>query len=210
MATSLVLANRLFRDQKYSAAIHLYKQAQLEWPRLHEIIDFNLKFADRLVNIKKNNGDSKYKYNYELNDSCPTSDQYDYFINGYEVLQTHQVAKDQINPQKWLSLGQDPYFVINPKEIFFNPKSWYKLSIHLDTTLQKGKTKLYLDLGSGFNERNSISFLFQKNELVNFVFYIDDTPKSIRFDPIEGVGEIEIQKFEFNLKLFLFMFLSLY
>jgi glycosyltransferase involved in cell wall biosynthesis len=197
MTTALTLANRLLREQRYPAAIELYKKARNEWPALASQIDFNMEYANRrmvrghavrpfakVVNHEAHLLSNQYK---------PDRKQ----LGQYLISSTHQLVQDETNPQKWLSLGPDPYFIFEPKDICFSSESWLLFEINVET-VKKYLGKFYFDFGSDFNESNSFSFYYQSGEKLGLVFYLEHVPKAIRFDPMEQIGEFEIKQFKFQ------------
>jgi glycosyltransferase involved in cell wall biosynthesis len=197
METALTLANRLLREQRYPAAIELYKKARNEWPSLANRIDFNLEFAsNRLFRGHAVRPHSKFgqsKPHSFQNEQKAAATQ----LGQYPVTSTHQLVQDQSNLQKWLSLGPDPYFVFESKEIFTTPQSWFIVEMNIGAAKQH-LGKFYFDMGLGFNENNALSVNYQSAELISLVFYLEKVPKAIRFDPMEQMGEIEVNQFQFR------------
>lgn len=197
MTTALTLANRLLREQRYPAAIELYKKARNEWPALASQIDFNLEYANqRMVRGHSVRPFAKLVHHesYLLSNEQNADRKQ---LGQYLISNTHQLVQDESNPQKWLSLGLDPYFIFEPKEICVSSQSWILFEINVETT-KKYLGKFYFDFGSDFNETNSLSFYYQSGEKIELIFFLQHVPKVIRFDPMEQIGEFEITQFKFR------------
>ena len=197
MATALTLANRLLREQRYSAAVELYKKARNEWPTLAGRIDFNLELANRRIaqghatrpyTRVVHNQNQLFK-----NERKTQSNQ----LGKYEITSTHQLIQDESNPQKWLSLGPDPFFIIEQTESFIAPQSWFIFEANIKVA-KECLSKLYFDVGTDFSEANALSVFYQVDELIGLVFYLEHAPVRIRFDPMEQIGEVEINQFQFS------------
>ena len=122
MTTALTLANRLLREQRYPAAIELYKKARNEWPALATQIDFNMEYANRRMvrgHAVRPFAKVVHHESYLIqNEHKPDRKQ----LGQYPISNTHQLVQDESNPHKWLSLGPDPYFIIKPKDIHDSPE----------------------------------------------------------------------------------------
>lgn len=197
MTTTLTLANRLLREQRYPAAIEIYKKARNEWPALASQIDFNLEYANRRM-VRGHAVRPFAKLVHHEAKLLPNEYRPDRKKLGqYLISNTHQLVQDESNPQKWLSLGPDPYFIFEPKDICVSSASWLLFEINVETA-KKYLGKFYFDFGSDFNETNSLSFYYQSGEKLDLVFYLEQAPKAIRFDPMEQIGEFEINQFKLS------------
>ena len=197
MATALTLANRLLREQRYSAAVELYKKARNEWPALASQIDFNLEFASRrMVQGHTVRPFTSYVQN-RVHIFHDEEEIVKLQLGEYEIKSTHQIVQDELNPHKWLSLGPDPFFIIEPTEIFTRPQSWFIFEMNLVTT-KNHLGKLYFNFGEDFIESNALSAYYESGEMISLVFFLNKHPKAIRFDPMEQIGEVEINQFQFS------------
>lgn len=92
----------------------------------------------------------------------------------------------------WISVSDDPYFVINPKERL--SKGWHQLDLK-QTSNAAGLPKVFFDFGWGFSE-NSSTILRE----VSFGHYqafvkLPRKPKTVRLDPIDSTSTFEVTKF---------------
>lgn len=97
----------------------------------------------------------------------------------------------------WCSETNDPSFELSKPGIKLRP-GWYliELSIHID--MDSGQAKLYFDFGSGYNESDTVSIPFESGREVRRICRLIDTPRKIRFDPIEVAGAFSVRRLHFT------------
>jgi GT2 family glycosyltransferase/ADP-heptose:LPS heptosyltransferase len=105
-----------------------------------------------------------------------------------EPFQQIEVLKGNL----WRSLGSDPQFRVIGQSF---PPGWYYLSAQIEFRPNLiGQMKLYIDSGSGFNERETVILKAFSNK-VNEAFYLPHGAKQLRFDPTELPGTFALEEF---------------
>ncbi len=171
--TTFSKANAAFRSKDYASAIALYEEVLHETfaePLKNQIL-FSLKLANAHLLKQKN----KNK------------------LGEFLIKETHQLIRSSEHSKQWKSLGSDPNFILDSKNLFLKKNSWYQFSVEMITSKKKGVAKLYFDYGTGFHEHQSISLSFKSGVLVNRIFFIKDIPLTLRFDPKEGAGDFHLE-----------------
>ena len=102
------------------------------------------------------------------------------------------------NAQQWISIGNDPSFLIDGLSKIDTKNSWFEVKLIIDGSFKNNLSKLYLDLGSGYSEKNTIDIQIQPNILSIKTFKLEKPVVGIRFDPMDTTGHFSIIAFELN------------
>jgi len=97
----------------------------------------------------------------------------------------------------WCSETNDPSFELSTSDIKLRP-GWYLIELAIRLDMDSGQAKLYFDFGSDYNEANAVSIPFESGQEVRRICRLIDTPRKIRFDPIETVGAFSVRRLHFT------------
>ncbi len=114
----------------------------------------------------------------------------------YQTL--NQLSIDSETPDGWCSEGEDPFFIVDLNRWPTISPGWYELKLTLHSQHKQGLGKLYLDLGAGFNELDTVVLPYQNHIEANRLFRIDRPLLTLRFDPLEQSGTFSIGQFELH------------
>lgn len=171
----LNLANQLLQKGRFIEAIPLYEASFQLNPNLSNFYKFNLDFCNRKI-------DSLYVY-----DSLPSL--------GIEPV-SQLMKRDGHN--EWTSIGEDPFFFLDPSENKAYSSGWYILRIVVKTPYEENSAKLYFDYGDDFNEADSLDVSYKSNALAYRVIRLKKPVTKIRFDPMETSGDFSILSLTFD------------
>ena len=167
---ALHVANQLFKNKRYEESIVFYEAAINLEQELCEVYSFNVDFSRRRA------------------------------LDLWGIDKTRVIALNSINQliphdveNKWMSLGEDPFYFFDKEIVHKLKSSWVVLQFKIKTSLEKNKAKLYFDYGKDFTEDESITIEFNSEVLVSRVIRIRESLINIRFDPIEAIGEFHLQ-----------------
>lgn len=198
MKTTLAQANAHLRARRYAAALELYARALQERPALARYIEFNMRLAEKRRVLWPESAEIANANEIAIQANRDEHRAYPDTLYGYAIQATHQLTRNTVIPELWDSQGGDPYFILDPSQVFGAEKTWYRLDLRLRTAKRRGAAKLYLDVGAGFNEKDTVTVSFKSGETVKHVFWLDALPKALRFDPKEEPGELEVKAFGVN------------
>ncbi len=111
----------------------------------------------------------------------------------YQAL--NQLSIDSGTQYGWHSEGLDPFFIIDLGQWPAFQPGWYEFKLTIHSQGQRGLSKLYLDVGRGFNESDSVVMPYVTNQLSSRIFYLDSTLHHLRFDPMERKGKFSLSEF---------------
>ncbi len=114
----------------------------------------------------------------------------------YQAL--NQLSIDSETPYGWCSEGEDPFFIVDLNQWPTMSPGWYELKLTLQSQHKQGLGKLYLDLGAGFNELDTVVLPYKNNIKATRLFRLDSPLLTLRFDPLEQSGPFSIGQFELN------------
>lgn len=115
--TTFSKANAAFRSKDYASAIALYEEVLHETfaePLKNQIL-FSLKLANAHLLKQKN----KNK------------------LGEFLIKETHQLIRSSEHSKQWKSLGSDPNFILDSKNLFLKKNSWYQFSVEMITSKKK-------------------------------------------------------------------------
>jgi len=88
----------------------------------------------------------------------------------------------------WKSLGEDPYFYLEPDPgTDFGP-GWYRVDLLIETSNRRNIAKFYPDFGEELSEASAILLPYESRELATRVAFLPKKAHLIRFDPKEAIG----------------------
>lgn len=185
MQTTLAKANNLFREKRYNEALELYRKALQETPVMASSIRFNMLFAEKRQALNSVGASNT--------SNLPASGGYNTALGGYNIRSTHQLAQNPADPNLWESLGDDPYYLLDPAQFFSAEKSWHRLTLAMRSKKKASLTKMYLDVGQGFSEADTVILPVKSGKVESRVFWVESLPRAMRFDPKEGGGEFRVE-----------------
>src|SRR5699024_4655768 len=100
----------------------------------------------------------------------------------------HLVARSQIEllgsleGYAWSATGNDPQF--HTRKALPLP-GWNMLEVAMDHDQPSVSVRLYLNLGEGFDQEQSIYLPLKSGRVTKRLFYVPKKLKAIRFDPME-------------------------
>lgn len=100
----------------------------------------------------------------------------------------NQISTDDNKKNGWLSEGDDPFFIMDLNQWPTFMPGWYEFKLTIHSQGRRGISKLYLDIGRGFNENDAVVMPYLTNKSSSRVFYLDNTLHNLRFDPMERKG----------------------
>jgi GT2 family glycosyltransferase len=117
--------------------------------------------------------------------------------NAHALMPVNAIQRQSDGNYCWRSDTDDPSFELSGLGIKLGA-GWYliDLTIRLDT--DRGQAKLYFDFGNNYNEGDSVSIPFQSGQETRRIYRLIDTPKKIRFDPIETTGAFSVKRLHFT------------
>lgn len=170
-STLLSRANAAFRNKDYESAVTMYENAlgQAEKP-LAAHIQFNLNLALQ-----------RKLQRYPLRNSLQI-----------ELRPQYQIERDPNNARRWISLGYDPHFIVEPKGAARITAGWYRFELALETTQKRNFAVLYPDYGEGFSEETSIHIYYRRAQNVTRIIKFERDVSQLRFDPFDKTGVFSI------------------
>ena len=96
----------------------------------------------------------------------------------------------------WEMTGTDPQFILNPGRQQLCP-GMYRLTVNFGQNAKLDHPKLYIDVGNGFSEAGARHLIISDNGLLATIIFELSTHATLRFDPSQATGELEIS----NVKL---------
>jgi glycosyltransferase involved in cell wall biosynthesis len=123
------------------------------------------------------------------------------YINQVAVmpyLAVHQLFIDTETPGGWCSEGEDPFFIVDLNRWPAISIGWFEFKLRLHSQYNQGLGKLYLDLGAGFNELDTVVLPYQNNIVTSRLFRLDRPLLNLRFDPLEQSGPFSVGQFELS------------
>lgn len=117
--------------------------------------------------------------------------------NARALVPANAILRHRENGYCWCSETNDPSFVLEEPGIKLRA-GWYlvELAIRLDGDV--GQAKLYFDFGSGYNEADTVSIPFENGQEVRRICRLIETPRKVRFDPIETTGAFSVKRLHFT------------
>ena len=125
-------------------------------------------------------------------------------IEGLKIIKHELVISSNAPDPHLLLLNEIPesYSQSNYISNFFNIKSELILTLKVPDDLRKDQAGIYFDTGNGFNEKEMIVFPYHQYSQKKIIKLNAVLPgrslKCIRFDPLEGSGQVIITKIRFN------------
>lgn len=168
-------ANIKLRDGRYIEAIELYGQAMRKAdPVMQKQITFNKTLAFRSFAISHHEDG----------------------FSQFTIKDFHQIIKNPNNSRSWLSIGNDPYFVLESEIFSIESYSWLQISLEINTDKNFFSLKIFYDYGYGFTEENSDTLNCQSGEINKKIILLKNKIKRIRVDPMEEEGYFEVNHLE--------------
>ncbi len=99
---------------------------------------------------------------------------------------------DESGNHSWHSEGNDPWFLWSDICQKLRP-GWYmiELCLHSQHT-HNNVAKLYFDYGDGYHEAFSVILPFHHGQLARRLYYLESSPRQVRFDPLERTGQFSV------------------
>ncbi|MEH8173370.1 glycosyltransferase family 2 protein [Aeromonas veronii] len=113
-------------------------------------------------------------------------------------LALNQISIDSETQGGWCSEGEDPFFIVDLNRWQIMSLGWFEFKITIHSQYKQGLGKLYLDVGNGFNEFDTVVLPYKNHIETERLFRLDRPLLNLRFDPLEQSGPFSISKFEIN------------
>jgi O-antigen biosynthesis protein len=117
---------------------------------------------------------------------------------GFQLLPLNDLQLDTSQPRHWQSIGSDPHFLLKPHSLKHPDAGWYSAELCIHSEKKHGLAKFYFDTGSGFNEAETLAFLYASDELMERIYFIEKPVQAIRFDPKEVPAGFRIDVLRLN------------
>ncbi len=95
-------------------------------------------------------------------------------------------------PFDWRATGNDPQFRVRKGRLL---PGWYMLEVGLEHPWPQVSCRLYLDLGSGFDEANSLPLSLMSGRIAKRLFQVPHRLCGLRFDPLDRPGLFSVLHF---------------
>ena len=103
-----------------------------------------------------------------------------------------QIEPAEHQPFDWNATGDDPQFLVRKGRLL---PGWYMLEVALRHPWPQASSRLYLDLGSGFNETTSLPLSLPSGRVVKRLFQVPHRLRGLRFDPLDRAGIFSVLHF---------------
>ena len=113
-------------------------------------------------------------------------------------LALHQISVNTQTAQGWVSEGEDPYFIVDLAQLPQLTEGWYCFELTVNNEKKLNTAKLYLDLGRGFNELDTVALQYESGVSSSRLFYLRAPVVALRFDPQERQGSFSLLQFCFT------------
>lgn len=187
----LQVANRMFRELKYCEALEIYNSLLTSEPQLVRTIGFNIRLAQCRLNRQGKLANIENKIGVKAKESTPRLKKT--LLGIYDIQGLNGL--EEKSDQSWQSTSEDPYYLLDPKQLFKRGGPWYLLELAIQGPRKNQISRLYIDIGNGFNEIETINIFSERNKLTSRVLHLNTPPKAIRFDPMDIPGELAIHIF---------------
>jgi O-antigen biosynthesis protein len=117
---------------------------------------------------------------------------------GFQLLPFNDLQLDTSQSRHWQSIGSDPHFLLKPHSQKYPTAGWYSAELCIHSEEKHALAKFYFDTGSGFNETETLTFLYASDELMERIYFIDKPVQAIRFDPKEVPAGFRIDVLRLN------------
>jgi glycosyltransferase involved in cell wall biosynthesis len=172
--TLLARANAAFQNKDFDSALALYEEALIS---VEEPLATQVRF-NRDMALKKTTGHPSLK---------KTPD--------FKLRPQHQIEIYPDNEGRWTSLGNDPYFIIDPQAVDGLKAGWYQIDFTIETTHKIGFASIYYDYGHGMSEDKSVTIRYKNLTSVSRIIKFENNVKLLRFDPQDHPGKFNILNF---------------
>lgn len=173
-------ANTALRNKQFDNAIALYEEAlRTAAEPLKAGIFFNLEMARRRA---------------AASEAPAIHDPSSIAHIGFMLQPMSQLVRDEENIDQWHSEGDDPHFLLDPKDQTVLEAGWRRVDLVVHKIKKCGVAKFYFDTGAGFNEIETITLPYQSGQHAQRIMYFDRPVKNIRFDPKESSGTFRIER----------------
>jgi len=186
--TLLERANTAFRANRYEDSLVKYRELLNQNPELDSIVHFNIHLAELKI--------SKDDANEFKNTSIEENSVFFIDISHVEVFRGVQFEGEG----QYLATSPDPQFHLSNHFVsrINNGSCFYKISVEIECESQHLLSKLYIESGSGFSEKNAVTLFIESGKRVDRIFYYTEDIQSLRFDPIEGIGSFKLKSFSIS------------
>ena len=105
----------------------------------------------------------------------------------------HQISRTNAADYDWLSKGDDPQFSLASGS-YERRDGWYLIELCMRGNTS-GVARLYIDIGKGYTDEDSVALPWKSNRLLRRVIYLPSAPKRMRFDPLDGPAHFSVIRF---------------
>ena len=116
--------------------------------------------------------------------------------NAANLVPVYDISHGEDNQYTWRAVGADPWFVIKDFVQRLRP-GWYMVELCIRVDAGHGNAKFYFDYGAGYSELAALAMPFSTGQTVKRLVHLENTPRQIRFDPIDCAARFSIQRIHF-------------
>ena len=106
----------------------------------------------------------------------------------FHLIPLNELKRIRFADHSWLSTGNDPFFRLIPFSGTM-PGGWKKIKTRIKTNPSDHMFKLYLDVGRGFSEANTMKIPVSPGGDVDELIHLPANLRSIRWDPTQCKGQ---------------------
>lgn len=103
-----------------------------------------------------------------------------------------QIEPAEQQPFDWNATSDDPQFLVCKGRLL---PGWYMLEVALRHPWPQASSRLYLNLGSGFDEANSLPLSLASGKIGKRLFRVSHRLRGLRFDPLDRPGTFSVLHF---------------
>lgn len=184
--TLLKQANQAFRERRYQLALERYQEVTRTNPALASFISFNITLTQKRMESIANAS--------LINSECSINHHKVPVIDESSLVIVSGLLCEDLNLYR--SVSRDPFFYIEKYNLRDWPQGFYRLSLNIQSARKKSVSKLYVDYGQGFSEKNAFLLCSNNSDNLDRLLYFTGSVHALRFDPVEHEGTFEIKKFK--------------
>lgn len=106
-----------------------------------------------------------------------------------------QIDKSDGSQWDWESRGDDPSFLLSLRFPLYT--GWYMVELLLEGPMGQADSRLYFNIGKGFNEEDSINIPGREGRIVKRLVHIKNKCSDVRFDPMEFPSRFSVKTLRF-------------
>lgn len=104
-----------------------------------------------------------------------------------------QIEKSEDSQWDWESCGDDPSFLLNTRLPLY--AGWFMVELMLEGPMGQADSRIYFDIGEGFNEKDSVNIPGREGRVVKRLVHLKNKCSAVRFDPMEFSSRFTVRTF---------------